>query len=567
MSSFDREKLAILIDRVLEGCAGPEDIRAIEEAARSPDAQRFLAEYLLLTGELHWLAIDHDLQDRTIPTSVRVSEGTGDRGNQELTGPPRWSWQWWGGQFWQKGLVAVAVTAMLLVGLVTIWLRSGTRLHLQGRLSTPVVAELIKRYPEDSEKVAGTVRPGDWITMRQGAAEWRLPDGGTLIAQGPTRFRFREDGRMELQSGTIFLRTEGKGRLAGVITPQAQYLDRGTAFGVWCDTMRSEVHVLEGEVEVIPRDVGPEGARRVVAGQALLCDDRGRMESVPCRAERFCQAVPEALTVAAFRVIALSDPRLWLYGAFESPRYEGKWRAVLGPTDFQPVWMRGTISWVDVRQVSGFDSQSRAVKLVRGAYSGDAVGVGLQTIDAVVLPRAMTVEMIIRFDGWPPAGENTLACLLATRQDQRRRAVLLGVLPVESENRHLGRLVHVCDEMAPWTETRGVLVPAHWYYVAATFAQEGKGTRVSTWLADLTEKGPLVCALKDGHVAGHPVDGYLGVGKGFDAGMSHAYPFPGAIDELAIYNGVLEEDVIRFHLTHLVGVEGQESVFPLPGGP
>ncbi|MGB4727802.1 MAG: FecR domain-containing protein [Thermogutta sp.] len=567
MSSFDREKLSLLIDRVLEGCASPEDIRAIEEGARSADAQRFLAEYLLLAGELHWLAIDDDLKDREILARVSLPEGTSDHGDRDLIARTAGSGPWLGGQFRKMGLLVIAVTAVLLIGLISIWLRTGARLPSQGQFSTPVIAQLEKVYPEDSKKIGATIRPGDWVIVREGAAQWQIRGGGSLIAQGSTRFRLLENGQVELESGTIFLRTKESGHLAGVITPQARYLDRGTAFGVLCDMTRSEVHVLEGEVEVIARRLGLEGSRRVVAGEALACDGRGRTEPIPCRAERFCQMVPEALTVAAYRLMALSDPRLWLYGAFESPRFDGKWHAVLGPTDFQPVWMRGTMSRLDVQQISGYDSQSRAVKLIRGTYSGDTVGVGLQTIDPVVLPRAMTVEMIVRFDGWPSAGENTLACLLATRQDQRRCAVWLGVVPVERESRHLGRLVHLCDGMAPWTETKGTLVPGHWYYVAATFEPERDATRVSTWLADLTEKEPLVCVLKDGQLAGRPVDGYLGIGKGFDDGMSHAYPFPGAIDELAIYNGVLEEDLIRFHLTHLIGTKGQESVLPLPGGP
>jgi hypothetical protein len=49
--------------------------------------------------------------------------------------------------------------------------------------------------------------------------------------------------------------------------------------------------------------------------------------------------------------------------------------------------------------------------------------------------------------------------------------------------------------------------------------------------------------------------------------MSHAYPFPGAIDELAIYNGVLGEDEIRSHLEHLIDIEDQAEVFPLPEKP
>ncbi|MGQ9563842.1 MAG: FecR domain-containing protein [Thermogutta sp.] len=564
MGSIDREKIALLADRLLEGCASEEDVRELEEVARSHAARQFLAEYLLLTGELHWLAGAYRLgerEERAIQSKRLGDAGTG----QVLESPPRTAR--WKRAIWWRTLVPLALGLVCIAGIL-FWQEMGSQSRRQWRHQSPLIGSLVRTYLSDIEGAGDVIIPGRWVVMRQGVAEWRLTTGPTLIVQAPARFCLRENGEVELVTGTIFVNTNGAGGFFGVETPHAHCVDRGTAFGVRCHSTQTEIHVLEGEVEITARGIASHATLGLGKGRAVICDENGGIREVTCRPERFCQAVPKALTVAAFRTAALSDERIWLYGAFESPPLGGKWYSVLGPEDFRPVLMHGTLTQLELEQVAGYEPQSKAVKLVRGAYSGDTVGVGLQSLDQVVLPQAVTVEMIFRFDGWPTSGGNTLGCLLSTRQDQRRWSVLLGAIPItHGENAASARLVHLLDGRSRWTETQGVLVPGCWYYVAATFDGNERTTRVSTWLVNLSERGPFICVFKDGLVAGTPTGGYLGVGKGFDAGMSHAYPFPGAIDELAIYNGVLGEREIRSHLAHLVEVSAEESVLPMPPGP
>jgi hypothetical protein len=562
--SFDRETIALLADRLLEGRATEEDVRALEEHAQSHAARQFLAEYLLLTGELHWLGGVCSLGDKRRPT-IQSDRQDRLKTRQVLEGLSQPNLPL--SKIFARAMLPLVVAGAVCVALLSVWLSRGERGQLQKETQLPIMASLAQSYFSDVEGTGDVVMPGRWVYLRKGVAQWRLSGGASLIVQAPARFCLGESGEVELTSGAIFVRTEGSPHPLRVITPHAYCVDRGTAFGVWNRSTQTEVHVLQGKVEITAR-LASHGSRCIGEGDAVVCDDHGQIEKVPCRPERFCQMVPRAKTVAAYRAAAFSNPRLWLYAAFESPAYEGKWLSALGPNDFRPVLMYGTMTRLEIEHVVGFEPQSKAVKLIRGAYSGDTVGVGLQTTEPIAFPQSMTVEMIVRFDGWTMSQTDTLGCLLSAWQDQRRCGVLLGVVPVNRrDNPQNAKLVHLLDGASPWTETQGELVRGCWHYLVATFERNGTMTRVSTWLANLSERGPLVCVMRDGSVPGNPADGYLGLGKGFDAGMSHAYPFPGAIDELAIYNGVLGEDEIRSHLEHLIDIEDQAEVFPLPEKP
>jgi len=565
MSSFDRETIALLADRLLEGFATEEDVRALEEHVQSSEARQFLTEYLFLTGELHWLGGVCSFVDKRGPA---ISAHGLDRSKTpqllERLSQPNLQLR----KIFGRTMLALVIAGVVCIASVSVWFNRGERGQLQEESQLPIAASLTQSYSLDIDGTADAVATGRWVLLRKGVGQWRISSGALLIAQAPAQFRVDENGEVELASGAIFVKTDGRQHPLRVITPHAYCVDRGTAFGVWCQATHTEVHVLEGQVEITPRRLASHGSQCIGAGNAVVCDDRGRIEKATCRPERFCQMVPRAKTVAAYRAVALSNPRLWLYGAFESSAYEGRWRSALGPDDFRPVLMHGTMIRLEVEHIAGYEPESKAVKLVRGAYSGDTVGVGLQTTEPVVFPQSMTVEMIVRFDGWASSQADTLGCLLSTRQDQRRWGVLLGVVPINRrDDAQNARLVHLFDAASPWTETQGELVPGCWHYVVATFERNGTMTRVSTWLVNLSERGPLVRVMRDGSVPGNLPDGYLGIGKGFDPGMAHAYPFPGAIDELAIYNGVLGEDEIRSHLGHLIDLKDQADVFPLPEEP
>ena len=54
---------------------------------------------------------------------------------------------------------------------------------------------------------------------------------------------------------------------------------------------------------------------------------------------------------------------------------------------------------------------------------------------------------------------------------------------------------------------------------------------------------------------GVPAASRLGIGKAFDWSVAHAYPWTGALDEVAVYDAVLDRDTLESHLDMLLGSE------------
>jgi hypothetical protein len=97
-----------------------------------------------------------------------------------------------------------------------------------------------------------------------------------------------------------------------------------------------------------------------------------------------------------------------------------------------------------------------------------------------------------------------------------------------------------------------VLVPGDWYYVASTFRQQGSNTTVNTYVANLSRGEPtLHHVVQDQTAAGAPAPGRLGIGMGFDGQGANAYPWSGSLDEIAIYDAVLDRETLEEHLRNL----------------
>ena len=98
------------------------------------------------------------------------------------------------------------------------------------------------------------------------------------------------------------------------------------------------------------------------------------------------------------------------------------------------------------------------------------------------------------------------------------------------------------------------LTAGDWYYVASTFRVVSGKTLVNTYVANLSRgERTLSQVVRDQSVPGVPAASRLGVGKAFDADTAHAYPWPGRLDEIAIYDTVLSPTTLAVHLQALTG--------------
>jgi hypothetical protein len=146
-----------------------------------------------------------------------------------------------------------------------------------------------------------------------------------------------------------------------------------------------------------------------------------------------------------------------------------------------------------------------------------------------------------------------IAAAVATRDGQHECGFLVAAVDD-------GRLAHLLDAKSGWIESDFKFVPGHWHYVASTFRAESVHAVVNTFVADLDSTDrTLRWVVRDRSVRGVPPASRLGIGKGFDGELAHAYPWPGSLDEVAIYDADLGRATLEAHLNALTAAEPADS--------
>lgn len=544
MRESDRERLCWLIDALVENRATAEEVRELENLAGTPEGRQLYLDYLLLHGELTWglpgaLAGAAGREAVGVPSAVIVSP---------CIRPEKVP------SFWEKSLTFGMVLAMVVVVLAGIF---GGFWRQQPAVPDRPVAEVVGQFAAefaDPSRASGIgLLPGDQVTLKAGLAKWRSAGGVEWIAEGPTTLRLEDKDRLTLERGKLVVNLgESKGRFL-VQTPHAEIEDRGTAFAVKVTQQTTDIHVLTGQVAVRTLSQAGGMAPRIISGgEALQAGFHGNLSDTDFQGETFWTDVPAPGSVAAYRFSATRHDKLWFCLPFE--QQSSARQVALGETvDVVPVLMKGTFDPLTPRFVPGFDGQSLAVAAVRGSQSGNSVGLGWQTGSPLRFPRRFSVEMIFRFDGWPDRAGDAVGCLLAARSSPTKCGFLVAVIPDGSGDRTLAAVAHLLDARHDWTLTRGRLLAGRWYYLASSFQDLGheQGTRIRTFLVDLADMPGELPLVFDGVVAGQVTHGLLGIGKGFDDRLTHAYPFSGAIDEVCLYNDSVEEATWQKHLNWL----------------
>jgi hypothetical protein len=266
--------------------------------------------------------------------------------------------------------------------------------------------------------------------------------------------------------------------------------------------------------------------------------------------EQFVRALPKPGTgsVAAMRRLVSDHPRLIHHYTFAGTTPLEHCRDRRGSLHLTEVVMYDGRGDGMLRFVRGLDWTTMAVAPHREVASGNTSGVALESETAFQPPPEMTVELLLRFRPPERSAKGAVFAALATREG--RRASFL-VAAAEK-----GLFTQLLDADAPWIETEGefAFIPLHWYYVASSFQVVSGQTRVNTYAADVTEgERALSWLVKDRLVPGAPATSRLGIGKGFDANSSHAYPWSGELDEVAIYDSILDRSALEKHLKAVLG--------------
>ena len=536
-----QDELAELLAELCDGEITPEQAARLEQlASQSAEARRFFLHYVQLHGELCW---DQAAEQRAAATSGRMSGRTFLQKHSRLA---RWA------------AIAAAVSLLASVGL---WSARLIQNRLLGGRAGPTVVARVARSLDaewaDSEPQAdpAELQSGQKLALRRGLAEVAVVTGARLIVEGPATFELTSTGHALLRQGKLTARVPLEAAGFAVATPTAKVIDLGTEFGVLVDEEgATEVHVFDGSVQVeLAAGPGTVAQRGLGAGQAIrILADRGggapQVHEIAAGADRqtFVRAIPQPgkPSVAELRQLAAKHPHLIHHYPFEGAAPREQCRDRRGQLDLSEVVMSGGRGGGALRwSVRGFDATSTAIATFRAARSGNTTGVALQTETEFQPPPRMTVELLLKIGAPKGLAGNAVSCAVATRESGRKCGFLVAAVDD-------GQLTHLFDSDAPWVEGNDhfAFVPEDWYYVASSFQVEGNRTKVNTYAANLSRGDrELTEIVKDQVAPGVPAVSRLGIGKGLDAALAHAYPWCGELDEVAIYDTVIDRRTLEEH--------------------
>ncbi|HZY87904.1 MAG TPA: FecR domain-containing protein [Gemmataceae bacterium] len=250
------QRLQDLTDDYLSGLLDEAGVGELEGLLRADaEARRYFVCYAALHTDLHLEARARQAAEGALKmVSVHIS---GKRKN-ELT------------PFFRKAALAAGVLLALAAGW---WLVTGR---------APAVAWLVNAQNckwADDVAPAGDLRAGTVLALERGLAEVRFACGARAVLEGPARLELLSGKSARLVRGKLTARAAGPAAGFEVLSPQGQFIDRGTEFGVAVsEGGATEVYVFEGRVEARPADapradtvsLARDQAARIDAGKITL---------------------------------------------------------------------------------------------------------------------------------------------------------------------------------------------------------------------------------------------------------------------------------------------------------
>ena len=571
-STDPRDELALLAAALCDGDVTPPQAARLEQLAnRSSESRQFFLRYVQLHGELYWetaagagldtLAARQPAGCAAPATAQRAEAGKAAGSPGALAKSP---YRWIAAA---ATVASVALAVSLGIASYRDWPREPER-----PLGPPVVARLAQTFQAVWSDEGGDLREwetlvaGRQLNLRSGLAEVHFDCGASVILQGPASFQMGAPSQGRLQSGRLTADVSREAAGFMIYTPNSSIVHRGTEFGVAVDEGgATEVHVFDGAVGVRPH-TGPAGEpawHEVLAAKAIRVA-AGAPGGVPqvyqidVDGSGFVRDFPAPGSAAGLRALVAEHPDLIHHYTFEGVTEGEKLRDKRGDLDLVEVVMyqaNGDEQFGYRRP--GVDATTNAVAPYRDPARGNTVGVGLQseagsapkpeTVAWFIPPEAFTIELLVSFEGFVGAADGQVATAIATRTSERECGFFLAAVD-------RGHLVHLMDGDAPWVCSEVECVPGEWYYVASTFRVRGAETIINTYVANVTRGETALRRVVEDEVAvGKPAAGPLGIGKGFAADLAHAYPWSGTLDEVAIYNKVLDRRTLEKHLKTLVG--------------
>jgi len=195
---------------------------------------------------------------------------------------------------------------------------------------------------------------------------------------------------------------------------------------------------------------------------------------------------------------------------------------------------------------AGFDATTEAVI----PYGGGAANVSraFSTVSTIALPTTLTVEVLFRPDTVPCAERGYLV-MARSGTDRGYFAYQGNTTGGSSDMSTLIGNPYDTDHQLIFSTLTG----SHWYYLVCTFEISGGSTTINTYIADLTA-GETTLTTAGKTVTGiYPASAPLAIGTATWTGQPAFETFEGAIDEVALYNSVLDAATLQSHLNQILG--------------
>ncbi|GEM_PF-1233724 len=157
---------------------------------------------------------------------------------------------------------------------------TGTDANVTGT-DAKVVATLVQSSNADWEGThieEGSPLHPQMLSLRSGVVRLEFLDGVEVTLQGPAKYEVIAVGRTRLLSGLLTAIVPPGAEGFQVVTPTAEVIDLGTAFGIELDDSGvAKVSVFDGEVEVRP--VSNHNKRVVQEGESVRVTKENEIES------------------------------------------------------------------------------------------------------------------------------------------------------------------------------------------------------------------------------------------------------------------------------------------------
>lgn len=168
-------------------------------------------------------------------------------------------------------LALAACVALLASGAWGLWLREQAN---RTATISPAVAMLTRvvnaHWGGDTAppRVGSALEPG-WLRLESGLAQVVFYSGARVVIEGPAELRLLSATEAVCRTGRLLANVPPPARGFRLETGQLTVVDRGTQFGIAAGPDRTEVHVFEGNVELVSRAAGNHLLRDEQAALAL----------------------------------------------------------------------------------------------------------------------------------------------------------------------------------------------------------------------------------------------------------------------------------------------------------